>query len=76
MADITMCNGKDCSLKETCYRFTATPNTHRQSYFIEAPIKNGECEHFWNNKNRQRELLKEIIESDENSGLYDEPFNT
>lgn len=32
MADITMCVGADCPLRETCYRYTATPNEHRQSF--------------------------------------------
>ena len=32
MADISMCEGKGCERKETCYRFKATPNEHRQSY--------------------------------------------
>ena len=46
MADITMCDGKDCPLKETCLRFTSEPNKHRQSYFTHAPYKNGKCEFF------------------------------
>lgn len=31
MADITMCVGTSCALREKCYRYTATPNEHRQS---------------------------------------------
>jgi hypothetical protein len=37
MADITMCGGKDCPLKEKCYRFTAPKSKYGQSYFFEAP---------------------------------------
>ena len=57
--DITMCDGKECPMKENCYRFTATPNKFRQSYFMKAPvvlhITDGEsrpagCHHFWNNE--------------------------
>ena len=44
MADITMCEGKDCNLKESCYRYKAKANEYRQSYFTESPIKNGKCE--------------------------------
>jgi hypothetical protein len=33
-----MCNGKDCPIKEKCYRFTA-PKGIRQSYFLETPGK-------------------------------------
>ena len=29
-----MCSGQDYPLKETCYRFTATPSEFRQSYFL------------------------------------------
>lgn len=48
MPDITMCEGLECPLKESCYRYTATPNEFRQSYFLEIPLKeDGECEHYW-----------------------------
>lgn len=48
MADITMCEGKGCTKREECYRFTATPNEYRQSYFVGTPIQeDGDCEHFW-----------------------------
>ena len=49
MADITMCEGKDCKLKETCYRFKATPNEYRQSYFIDPPIKKDKCDYYIKN---------------------------
>jgi len=46
--DITKCSGKDCPHKEGCYRFTATPNEFRQSYFFTPPIdENGKCDHYW-----------------------------
>ncbi len=49
MADITMCEGKDCPLKETCYRFTAIVNEFRQSYFTETPYNKEKenCEYLW-----------------------------
>ena len=65
MSDITMCDAKSqqglCPLKEDCYRFTATPNPWRQSYFMTAPFVTlvllssppkykTECEHFCFNK--------------------------
>lgn len=53
MADITMCKGSDCPVKEKCYRHTANENELRQSYFMRPPYKmeNGEfsCEMFWAN---------------------------
>lgn len=54
MPDITMCNGRNCELKELCYRYTAKPSEFRQSYFLTPPIKeiDGEkvCEYFWENE--------------------------
>ena len=47
MADITMCSGEKCPLKQMCYRHTAKPNEFRQAYFMEPPVSEGECEHFW-----------------------------
>lgn len=34
MADITMCSGENCNLKDNCYRYLASPS-NRQSYFAE-----------------------------------------
>ena len=48
MADITMCEGKGCDVKNTCYRFTAKPSKFMQSYFIATPIKDKGCEYYWN----------------------------
>lgn len=32
MSDITMCKNDTCPLKNTCYRFIATPSEYLQSY--------------------------------------------
>jgi hypothetical protein len=45
MADITMCSGERCPLKQICYRHTAKPSEH-QSYFAESPVLEGTCEYF------------------------------
>lgn len=34
MADITMCQNKECPMISTCYRYLAKPS-HWQSYFME-----------------------------------------
>ena len=55
--DITMCSGKDCPFKETCYRYTATPSEYRQSYFFNPPIIKGEevtCEYYWKTKKEKK----------------------
>ena len=64
MPDITMCTGEGCKLKETCYRYKATPDEFRQVYFAEVPYQNiktsvlplGKCNHYWeyNNKSKQK----------------------
>jgi hypothetical protein len=47
MPDITMCQGFDCEDKSTCYRYTASPNVYRQSYFLGLPIDDtGNCAHY------------------------------
>ena len=54
MPDISMCTNIGCELKLDCYRFTATPNPHRQSYCGFKPV-NGGCEHFWENDNKTKD---------------------
>ena len=46
MPDITKCTGEGCTKKDTCYRFTSKPDIY-QSYFKDPPIKDGECEYYW-----------------------------
>lgn len=58
MADITMCRGTDCPNKDSCYRFTATSNKYRQSYFVEVPLKSDNtCNEYW--KDERHKILKE-----------------
>lgn len=45
MPDITMCNGKNCDLASTCLRYKAEPSM-RQSYFIESPIEDEQCDYY------------------------------
>jgi hypothetical protein len=47
MPDITMCTGKNCDLATTCYRYKAEPSKYRQSYFVDAPIEDGQCDYYW-----------------------------
>lgn len=51
MPDITKCHGQikelNCHYKENCYRFTAKADKYGQSYFIELPLKNNKCDHYW-----------------------------
>lgn len=48
MVDIAKCNGTECPLKETCYRFTAPSCMERQLYFASVPYdkKKGKCKMF------------------------------
>jgi len=56
MPDITMCSGKDCPLKETCYRYKAEPSDY-QSYWLEPPYYAGICEHYWEIVNKKLNKL-------------------
>jgi len=51
MPDITMCPGDNCPMKETCYRYKATPSEYWQSYFTKPPFEmvegKIECKHYW-----------------------------
>lgn len=61
MADISMCKGLECPLKESCYRYKAPVNEYMQSYFVEVPFdfEKNSCEHFWSAKmNETGELLE------------------
>ena len=50
MADIAMCYGEGCPLRQTCYRFRAEPDW-RQGYadYDRQRLESGEpgCEHYW-----------------------------
>jgi len=66
MPDITMCPGTNCPQKEKCYRFTAKPSEYMQSYFMEAPIKDGKCDMYWGeNAENIWNQLKDIVEGKE-----------
>ena len=60
MPDISMCRSNTCSLKDNCYRFTATPSLFRQAY---ADFKYNEetknCNHYWDNKEYEDEKRKD-----------------
>jgi hypothetical protein len=65
MADITKCTGRGCDLRETCYRFRAMAGM-RQSFFVQSPIKDGECEMYWGEAAKATyDQLKEILKTNE-----------
>jgi len=64
MPDITMCSGEGCPFKEKCYRFTAKPSEYWQSYFVDPPIKDDKCDHYWGENaeqiwNQLNDIVKE-----------------
>lgn len=62
MSDITKCEGTGCPAKELCYRYTAKPNEYRQSYFVEVPYKDDECDLYWGENQEQIwNSLKDIV---------------
>jgi len=58
MADITMCEGNNCPLKDRCFRYTATANEHWQSWMGVSPYIDGSCELYWPNDNYEDERPK------------------
>jgi hypothetical protein len=46
MADIAMCQGDECPVKENCWRYMA-PSDRFQSYFATPPYTEEGCEYFW-----------------------------
>lgn len=64
MPDITMCQGRDCPMKESCYRFTATPDP-MQSYFIIPPCAKkdtlanvySDCDFYLDNSKKQPKVI-------------------
>lgn len=60
MSDITKCEGTNCPLKETCYRFTAPMSEYRQSMFVETPLKlDGTCDEYWEDKYEYKTKLED-----------------
>jgi hypothetical protein len=62
MADITMCSGEGCQIKDKYYKYTAIEGI-RQSIFATPPSEQeGTCEMFWgDNANYLYSQLKEIV---------------
>jgi hypothetical protein len=46
MPDITMCDNKECSLTDNCWRFNAPPDRLSQSYSQFIPDDNGDCDFY------------------------------
>lgn len=74
MADITLCPGTDCPIKESCYRFTAPASEYRQSYFFQPPGKTEDgkftCEMYWGEKSQSIfNQLKDITNGKDNTGV-------
>jgi len=44
MTDITACKWEWCKFKNECYRYLCDKDEYLQSYFIDSPIKDWECE--------------------------------
>jgi len=53
MADIAKCTGKDCKVKESCYRFTAPSSEYWQSW-TSVIIKDGKCNMYWEVKKEKK----------------------
>jgi len=65
MADITMCQIKDCPKADTCYRINAPPNKYYQSYADYREICNIDNDYqyyyirSWQNQKDKQEVIDE-----------------
>ena len=70
--DITKCNGEGCPVKESCYRYTSTPDEHCQSYFVETPgyYSHGKwnCGFIW--EAEQERILTTLVQENQENGFY------
>lgn len=57
MADISMCDGEGCPIKQECYRYTAPKNAHWQAFFAYVPYDHAYkgCEYFIDNTDKTHE---------------------
>jgi len=46
MPDISMCKSESCTLKDSCYRYKATPNPYAQSYGDFSQDENKKCDDY------------------------------
>lgn len=45
--DITKCIDHECPWKDSCYRWLAVSNPHRQSVFLASPRRDNHCVMYW-----------------------------
>lgn len=62
MADITMCQRKNCPLNHKCKRYIAIPNSYYQSYFEPKNPPNERCKYFLEASKHDRERYEKFKE--------------
>ena len=64
MSDISKCYGKDCTLRNTCWRFLAPANDLWQCYAdFTYDVELQECEYYWEVKDKK--YLKRLIDEND-----------
>jgi hypothetical protein len=58
MPDITMCENKNCTLRKSCFRFTAIPTKVQQSYCNFVQDEYDYCEYFMDNGSNLMKIEK------------------
>jgi hypothetical protein len=53
-ADITLCFGEGCPMREKCLRFLTPPDEDAQSFFVNTPWANDGCNFFWRAKEKEK----------------------
>lgn len=59
MPDISMCQNKNCHLRDKCYRYRAIPDDVWQSYICPTIDSDTmDCDYFWSIENRDPRRLR------------------
>jgi hypothetical protein len=61
MSDITKCQDRTCSFKDSCYRYTAQPKENFQSWFVKSPRTATDCEFYYGCKNNYETIKEKLL---------------
>jgi len=63
MADIAMCNRRDCAKKNTCYRYLAFPDEYQSYIVIDKVNLDDGCDEYWRCRDKKElQLLNRLNE--------------
>jgi hypothetical protein len=66
MIDLCKCTDAECPMRQNCRRFTSSADVRGQSYFLESPREDQDCDYFLDTRARNE---KKHIKEKGNHGL-------